>query len=57
VIVRFYEWAGKEGEVKLAVAPGVQTASETDLMERQTGNLSVMNNAVSVHTKPTRSRQ
>ncbi len=34
LVFRFYEWAGKDGEVKLQLPPGAQSASETDLMER-----------------------
>jgi alpha-mannosidase len=52
VIVRFYEWAGKDGVIELGVPDGVQSASETDLMERPTGDLAVANNIVKVPTKP-----
>jgi alpha-mannosidase len=52
VILRFYEWAGKESDVKLNLPAGAEDASETDLMERPTGKLSVSNGTVSVHTKP-----
>ena len=52
LILRFYEWAGKEGEVTIQLPPGASAAAETDLMERSIGNLSVHNGAVSVHTKP-----
>ncbi len=52
LIVRFYEWAGKDGDVKLQLPPGAQTASETNLMEKPAGNLSLSNGAVSVPTKP-----
>ncbi len=52
LIFRFYEWAGKEGDVILQLPSGVQSASEADLMERPTGSLSVKNGALSVHTKP-----
>jgi alpha-mannosidase len=52
VIVRFYEWAGKESDVKLNLPAGADDASETDLMERPIGELSVSRGFVSVHTKP-----
>jgi alpha-mannosidase len=50
--VRFYEWAGKSGEVALELPAGAQSASETDLMERPTGSLSLSGNKVTVPTKP-----
>ena len=52
VVLRFYEWAGREGDAKLALPGGVESVSETDLMERTTGPLSVRNGEVTVHTKP-----
>src|SRR5579863_5512444 len=52
LILRFYEWAGKQADVVLQLPPGAQSASETDLMERPIGNLSVSNGAVTVPTKP-----
>lgn len=52
LILRFYEWAGKEADVKLQLPAGATSASETDLMERPIGELPVQNNTVTVHTKP-----
>ncbi|HTZ95560.1 MAG TPA: alpha-mannosidase [Terriglobales bacterium] len=52
LILRFYEWAGKEADVKLSLPPGAQSASETNLMEKTVAPLSLQNNAVTVHTKP-----
>ena len=52
LILRFYEWAGKEADVKLHLPPGAQSASETDLMERTIADLAVQHDAVTVHTKP-----
>ena len=52
LVLRFYEWAGKETDVKLQLPAGTQSASETDLMERPIADLAVHNNAVTVHTKP-----
>ncbi len=52
LILRFYEWAGKESDVKLHLPAGAQSASETDLMEKPIGELAVHNDSVTVHTKP-----
>ena len=37
LIVRFYEWAGKNGEVKLTAPKGVTAATLTNLMEKTEG--------------------
>ncbi|MGH9499343.1 MAG: alpha-mannosidase [Terriglobales bacterium] len=52
LILRFYEWAGKESEVNVHFPNTAQTAEETDLMERPTGNLSMSAGVVTVPTKP-----
>ena len=52
VVLRFFEWAGKETEVKIQLPPGAQSAQETDLMERPLGELPVSGGAVRVHAKP-----
>jgi len=52
LIVRFYEWAGKEGDVSLALNADVKSATETDLMERQVGSLTIDGSIVKVPTKP-----
>ena len=52
LIVRFYEWAGKETDVNIQLPPGAQSAQDADLMERPTAELHLENGAVSVHTKP-----
>jgi alpha-mannosidase len=52
LILRFYEWAGKESDVKVQLPGTAQSAEETDLMERPIGSLSMHNGAVTVHTKP-----
>ena len=52
LILRFYEWAGNESDVALQLPPGAESATETDLMERSIGSLSVQNGTVKVHTKP-----
>ena len=52
LVLRFYEWAGKEVDVKLQLPAGAQSASETDLMERPIADLAIHNDVVTVHTKP-----
>jgi len=52
LVLRFYEWAGKEADVTLQLSAGAQSASETDLMERSIADLAIHNDAVTVHTKP-----
>jgi alpha-mannosidase len=52
LILRFYEWAGKESNVKLHLPPGAQAVSETDLMEKVIGALPLQEGVVTVHTKP-----
>jgi alpha-mannosidase len=51
LILRFYECAGKETEVRLQLPGGAHSASETDLLERVTVSLPIQNGAVTVHTK------
>ena len=51
LVLRFYEWAGKDGEVTLQVPPGAQSATETDLMEKPIGCVALHNGTVSVPTK------
>jgi alpha-mannosidase len=51
LVLRFYEWAGKEGDVTLQVPAGAESASETNLMEKPIGSLPVHNGGVTVHTK------
>ena len=52
LVLRFYEWAGKEGTVTIQLPPGAESAVETDLMEKPTGSLPVRNGAVIILTKP-----
>jgi alpha-mannosidase len=52
LILRFYEWAGKESEVKILLPPGAVSASETNLMEKTSGDLQIRSGAVAVHSKP-----
>ena len=51
LILRFYEWAGREGDVKVQLPPGAQSAQEADLMEHPTGDLRLHSGVVTVHTK------
>jgi len=52
LILRFYEWAGKESDVKLQLLPGMQSVYETDLMEKPLSELAISDGSVTVHTKP-----
>jgi alpha-mannosidase len=52
LIIRFYEWAGKQGSVAIELPAGALSASETDLMERPSGSLPISSNQVTVPTKP-----
>jgi len=52
LVLRFYEWAGKETDVVLHVPGSVRAASETDLMEHRVADLAVNAGSVTVHTKP-----
>jgi alpha-mannosidase len=37
LLVRFYEWAGKSGNITLTLPPGVVSASVANLMEKPEG--------------------
>lgn len=52
LVLRFYEWAGKDGEVILQLPRGAQSGVETDLMEKSIGPLALHNEKVTLHTKP-----
>jgi len=52
LILRFFEWAGKPGDVTLQLAQGAESAVETNLMEKPIRNLSVAGGVVNVPTKP-----
>jgi alpha-mannosidase len=53
LVVRFFEWAGKQSDVKLKLPPGAERASDADLMERPTGSLAIAaDGAVVVPTGP-----
>lgn len=53
LILRFYEWAGKAGTVKLTVPPGATTATVVNLVEKTEGSpLAVNGNSVAVDVTP-----
>jgi alpha-mannosidase len=52
LILRFYEWAGKEGDVKIRFSSGAESAVETNLMEVAGAGLPVNGDAITVHTGP-----
>jgi len=52
LVLRFYEWAGKTGDVNLQLPQGVLTAEETNLMEKSIGPLKLEHDVVTVPTKP-----
>jgi alpha-mannosidase len=52
LVLRFYEWAGKESDVTLRTVAGVADASETDLMERPISSLPIQDGVITIHTKP-----
>ncbi|MGA2811312.1 MAG: glycoside hydrolase family 38 C-terminal domain-containing protein, partial [Candidatus Acidiferrum sp.] len=52
LIVRFFEWAGREREIRLQFSPAVESAWDTNLMEIPSASLAVHIGAVVVPTKP-----
>ena len=53
LIFRFYEWAGKSGDVKLHIPPGAQYAVEANLMEKpETEHLGLAGDTVTLPIKP-----
>jgi len=52
LILRFYEWAGKEGNVTFHLPPGAESARETNLMEMPIGDLPVTDSELTVPIKP-----
>ncbi|MGA3104945.1 MAG: glycoside hydrolase family 38 C-terminal domain-containing protein [Terriglobales bacterium] len=53
LLFRFYEWAGKTGNVTIVVPPGATDATLTDLMERPQGSaIPVTENQVSLPVHP-----
>jgi alpha-mannosidase len=52
LVLRFYEWAGTTGSVRLQLPPGAISASETDMMEKPIGTVQLEKNEVTVPIKP-----
>ncbi|HTS11157.1 MAG TPA: glycoside hydrolase family 38 C-terminal domain-containing protein [Candidatus Limnocylindrales bacterium] len=53
LIFRFYEWAGKSGDVRISVPKGAASATMTNLMEKPEGAaLAVTNDQVTVPVHP-----
>jgi alpha-mannosidase len=52
LVIRFYEWAGKDSDVVIHLPRGARSAEETNLIEKRLGELAVSNDSVNVHTKP-----
>ena len=53
LVIRFYEWAGKGGNVTLALPPGATSATVTNLMEKPEGSaLSISKDHVTVPFTP-----
>jgi alpha-mannosidase len=52
LVLRFYEWAGKEGGVTVQLPARAHSATETDLMEKALGELPLREGRVSVNTRP-----
>jgi alpha-mannosidase len=52
LILRFYEWAGKESDVTVRPNAAVESAAETDLIERPLQTLPSKDGVITIHTKP-----
>jgi alpha-mannosidase len=52
LILRFYEWAGKEQDVTIQLPAEPQRAWETNLMEQSAGELPLAKGSLTIHTKP-----
>jgi alpha-mannosidase len=52
LVVRFYEWAGKDGNVGLQFANPPESAQETNLMEKPGDSLPLQAGSLVVPTKP-----
>jgi alpha-mannosidase len=51
-IIRFYEWAGKSGDVRLKFSAPIQSAQDVNLVEKPVGPLPVQGDVVIVPTRP-----
>jgi alpha-mannosidase len=53
LILRFYEWAGKDTQVKISLPHGATSAVATNLMETPEGeSIPIANNSITVEAKP-----
>jgi len=53
LLLRFYEWAGKTGDVQISLPQGASTASLTNLMEKTTGQpLPLVDDKITVPVHP-----
>ncbi len=53
LVFRFYDWAGKSGDVRIGMPPGATSATITNLMEQPSGSaLSVSGDRVTVPVHP-----
>src|SRR5581483_7858589 len=54
LLIRYYEWAGKEGDVRIDLPQAAATAEETNLMEKTDHSLALADagKSVTVPTKP-----
>ena len=52
LVLRLYEWSGKESEVTIHLPSAAQRAWETNLIERPSGEIAVSKESISIHIKP-----
>jgi len=52
IVLRFYEWAGKDRLVTFVIPQVAEAAEETDLMEKPVGSVPLRNSLVTVYTRP-----
>jgi alpha-mannosidase len=52
LVLRLYEWAGREAPVRLRLAGGIARAAETDLQEKEGASLAVTGGALAFTLKP-----
>jgi len=50
-VIRFYEWAGKSGDVHLKFSAPIQSAQDVNLVEKPVGRLTVQGDSVVVPTR------
>jgi hypothetical protein len=52
LILRFYEWTGKESDIKLQLPVSASSGAESDLLEKLVADLAFQEGTVTVDTKP-----